>query len=92
MYCYFVIARPPSALESHIIRHYTPNVHVVVPDTVWCIATRDDATSADVCNRLGMDMPIGPDFNAGVVVKADQYYGAYDPALWQRLSQWESAA
>lgn len=90
MMVYFVIAsrtsEQASGLAERIAEHYSGSLnHVLVPNMVWAVAD-SLAASADVCQKLG----IGTDA-IGVVVRADQYYGMYDPALWQRMEQWEAA-
>ena len=60
-----------------------PLHHTIIEDQLWAIGS-DLLTCADVCAQLGM-RPNGP---GGVVVKFDEYYGAFDPALWERLKAW----
>ena len=62
-------------------------LHYQIDDSLWAIGS-DLLTCADVCVRLGgMAGAVG-----GVVVKFDEFYGRYDPALWQKLKAWGGGA
>ena len=65
------------------VKESFPLHHTIVEDQLWAIGS-DLLTCADVCVRLGM-RPAGP---SGVVVKFQEFYGSYDPALWERLMAW----
>ena len=60
-----------------------PLRHTITDHTLWAVGS-DLLTCADVAQRLFM----GVDGNYGVVVKIDEYYGAYDRALWDKLQAW----
>ena len=66
-----------AAVEEHYPRRYA-----LLDDSLWVIAA-DEATPADVCQRLG----IGPE-RSGVVTGLEVYYGFYDAALWQKIDAW----
>ena len=59
----------------------------IIPDVAWAVAD-GSGTCVSVCERLGIVVGGEPKLS-GVVVKADQYYGIYDPALWQRIVEWQ---
>ena len=85
MNCYIVIAHPQrnSDMEARIKSHYPERFHTIVEGSVWAIGT-NELTCIDVSTSLGI-----VDSLPGIVVKAEEYYGMYDPGLWQRLSAWE---
>lgn len=51
---------------------------------VWVVKS-NLGTCADLCRTLKMSQEDG--YN-GVVVKFNEYYGLFDPALWQKLELW----
>lgn len=51
---------------------------------VWAIASVQ-ATCFDVANQLGMT---DARENDGVILKVDEIYGLYNPALWDKISAW----
>ena len=89
MYCYIVICRPGSGLGDKIKGIYPNRSYAIVDDIVWAIGAHE-TTCVDVCETLEIQPSMEGLLSSasGVVVKVHEYYGAYDPALWQRLSQW----
>ena len=86
MNVYVVIATPPAdRLGRAITTKYPVRHHTIAPESAWAIGTQEEA-SADVCSTLGINT--GDQFISAVVVKVDQYYGVYDPALWQKMRSW----
>ena len=83
MNCYIVIAHPQSDLDVRIKNKYPDRFHTILAGSVWAIGTKE-LTCVDVSNSLNIKESV-----PGIVVKAREYYGVYDPGLWQRLSAWE---
>lgn len=76
----FLIFMPKGHKE--IAAHFE-HLHTLT-DQLWAVGSKD-ATTADVCDRIG----IGTNKVEDVVVKIDDFQGYFDKALWQRPDAWE---
>lgn len=88
MNIFIVISQAGLGMADKISEIYGPTKsHSIIPDVAWAVA---DARGAcvSVCEQLGIVAGEGPQL-PGVVIKADQYYGVYDPAFWQRIAEWQ---
>ena len=61
--------------------------HYSLGEDWWAIGT-EDATTSDVCNKLGIDDGPG---RTMIVVQLRDYYGRYNVALWQKIEAWREA-
>jgi len=87
MHCYFVYApeRSRQAIKDRISEDFASSSHAV-DDGVWIVGSKD-ATSADLCGKL----KIGDD-EPGIVVKATDYYGFANRAIWDKMNAWATMA
>ena len=77
----FLVCMPNGRME--IESHFGGNNIELIPDQLWAVAGPPRATAADVTALLD-----GGGGNRVFVVAIGEYYGLWDPALWQKLSAW----
>ena len=88
MNIFVVISRAGSGMADKVSSVYgQTKSYSIIPDVAWAVAD-GSGTCASVCERLGITVGNGSK-PPGVVVRADQYYGVYDPALWQQIAEWQ---
>ena len=68
----------PSVPETFPDFHYE-----IIVDAVWAVGATE-TTCSDVCKKLG----IVEEERSIVVIKADDFYGYFDKALWEKLISW----
>ena len=83
---YIVISNEDTGLADAIASEYPAAHQEIVPGVAWAVAG-EDLTSADVCQSLGIAGG-GDARNSGLVFRLGEYYGRWDPALWQRFDVW----
>ena len=90
MNIYIVISPSDNGMAEAIGQLYgSAHSHQIVSGTAWAVADKT-GSCPEVCEKLGI-LANGKPGLSGVVVKADLYYGVYDPALWQRIAQWQDS-
>ena len=76
----FIVFSPQ---EGNKVKQTYPNCFEL-NESVWVIAS-EERTCADVCHSLEM---VNGNQHRGVVVKFSEFYGLFDRALWERISDW----
>ena len=84
---YIVISKANSGVADAIAAKYPSEYQEIVPGVAWAVAG-EDLTTADVCAALGIAGGSNPQNLSGVVFRLGEFYGRWDPALWQRLDVW----
>ncbi len=81
----FLVAFPPgSALDSTSLGGFQPNVHTVIPESVWVIGTTECKTGFDVGEKMGIGPTGGPNATA-VILRIGDYNGFAQMSLWEKL-------
>ena len=80
MFRYVILSH---SLTDEVVQSATEDCYKVF-DNAWIVLSDQD-TCAGLCTALRMENESG---NNGVVVKFNEYYGLFNPALWQKLDVW----
>ena len=83
MYCFLVVSVD---INQELIDKEFP-LNYRVKDGIWAVAAERFTVSNTVSDRLGFD----PGKFNGIVIRVQDYYGCYNPALWTTLSTWLAA-
>lgn len=92
MNVYLVFIRSPGQDARELLLEEFPKRQELAPG-LWAIGA-ESATAVEVCQILGLtkERPTSASSRSqGIVVKLTDYYGMYDPGLWQEIDAWRSA-
>lgn len=75
-----------SLSEPHLRQHVDDVIQVA--NDIWFVSA-DCATAFDLSEVLRLQSDEGGlEKHSGIVLKIDEYYGCWNPSVWQKLSAW----